>query len=122
MLSCRLSEDSDASGSKYDNVGLSISQSPVVNTCLGKDKKLEIIECSDPVCDNDEEQGSKRLDMTGRLSDNVGRPESGQYENVDKTKFVSGDSSGCAVKLFFNSGAGLHSLRRILTSGQITNV
>merc|ERR1712107_810640 len=146
VLSCSLSEASEASGSKYDNVkSSSACEEPKVHEG-GEEAKETIDEdalsdssnildnlaedssgsdCGQYDCTNQELASSpERLDNQ-LISNGLRRNrDSGPYENVS----LAGDSQDIIVNkegeeegLVRTHRTGLHSLRNILTKGQTSN-
>ena len=96
VISCSLSEASDTSGSRYDNVAV-MSSEPGKRGGSPED----LSDSSEEIC----------LDNTNNLRDRDRARDSGPYENL-------------TPEILSNvySKTGLNSLRKILTNGQTTNV
>lgn len=95
VVSCSLSEASDTSGSKYDNVKVLDTAKTV----------------SSESCESEGEDNRKTVSES--LDNSRNNRDSGPYENVtDQTEILSG----------LYTKTGLNSLRKILTNGQTTNV
>ena len=112
VISCSLSEASEASASKYDNVSPVISASKY-NNVSEVTEEGELSDSSNNLENlaEDNEDISDRPDLGHRdVLDNV--RVSGPYENVTDTPEI----------LSLHDKQGLQSLRRILTNGQTTNV
>jgi len=105
LLSCSLSEKSDTSGSKYDNVCISSTDSQPTDSCKHESTKPNV-------------------NVINSTSDNSLAPLDTEPKCVDgESSFTNRDSTaGCGADFFFNKGAGLMSLRRILSSGKTSNV
>jgi len=171
VLSCSLSEASDTSGSKYDNVEHMMKNNTVPEKAATADKDEDALSDSSNILENLAEDSSesdtghydtneqdinnrnttpvmdqqkdhlrdgKRLDNMRGARENR---DSGPYENVamnpEQTgkEILENSKQGCLPdsleyaltdngdeSSLYNNKTGLHSLRRILTSGQTTNV
>ena len=137
VLSCSLSEASDASGSKYDNVlsnkgemikRINENEEELSDSSNILENLVEDEETSESDADHDLNNKAKdpevktKVSMTSDLGrsrklDNVRQRsrDSGPYENVTETNNDNSDHHD-------TFDTGLHSLRKMLTSGQTSNV
>ena len=146
ILSCSLSEASEASGSKYDNVkSSSACDEPKVGEGTKETFNEDALSDSSNILDNlaEDSSGSDCGQYDNQLiSNNLRRNrDSGPYENVgladqeiivnnkkqgrlpnSMLDFVMVDKEGEEEGLVRAQRTGLHSLRNILTKGQTSNV